>query len=117
MIAGIIWIAGMVLAAVVDVYLATDRITGNTWSELTRSWAEKSIIIPWIAGVIAGHWFHWFKEGNAFNPTSMWVLIGLTIPVLVGGILVHNLVHPFPNWLLMVVLQLGILAGALLWRV
>lgn len=115
--AWIVWLVGAAVAIIVDIFLATDKTPGNTWSQVTRTWAEKAFIIPWLIGVLNGHWFHWWQEGDKFEPTKMWILIGLTIPVLVLSIFVGKYVEDFPNWLLMVMLQLGIIAGALLWRV
>lgn len=40
-----------------DIFLAADRIKGNTISEVIRSASRRSLMIPFIAGIIIGHWF------------------------------------------------------------
>ena len=52
-----------------------------------------------------------------YSIVSIYILIGLTVPVIIGSVLICKYVDPFPNYLLMVALQTGIVAGALLWRV
>jgi hypothetical protein len=54
-------IAGLTIVAAaigIDVYLALDGLKGNTWSEMIRSMAYVSTFIPWVWGVLAGHFFH-----------------------------------------------------------
>jgi len=56
--------AGIIVTLIVviglDVYLATDNRTGNTYSEVIRGWFKKMtwlpILVSFALGVLMAHW-------------------------------------------------------------
>ncbi|MDH3499303.1 MAG: hypothetical protein OEM97_04210 [Acidimicrobiia bacterium] len=96
---------------VVDIVLATDADPGNTWSELMREAAKKTPVVPWLAGLVVGHWFH---PGDDLDPLidppgNALVLLLLTVAVLAGGGVVE-----LPPWLPLLV---AAPIGAFVWPV
>ena len=56
----------LIAAAVIyDIVLTTDKIEGNTFSELLREYGKKSPIFPWTLSFLAGRWFH---PGDKLKP-------------------------------------------------
>lgn len=48
---------GCILAIILwDIYLAADKIDGNTISAIITEAAKKHPMIPFVLGVIIGHW-------------------------------------------------------------
>lgn len=94
-----------------DVFLAADDIGGNTWSELLRSAGKWTPVVPWLGGVVMGHWFHPKEKSTPIvtPPGNAFVLIWFTFVVALLG-----LITTVPTW---VPVPLGALAGALLWPV
>ena len=53
-------VMGVLIAALIiaDIDLARDDIDDNTWSELVRLAGDRTIGVPWLFGLVMGHWFH-----------------------------------------------------------
>ena len=96
---------------VLDIFLATDDIGGNTWSEILRSAAQRTPVVPWLGGLVMGHWFHPFDEASpAIDPPGNWmVIVMLTLLVALLGFVVS-----IPPWL---PLLPGAFVGASIWPV
>ena len=100
----------------VDIYLATDAIKGNTWSELLRAWSLKTPLGPWAIGVLSGHFFH---PTNGFQavlgqPSSIALLVWLTALVGMVGFWTLKAGLPIAGW---VIILPAFIAGWLLWPV
>lgn len=107
-------IALTVLVAVliiVDIALAADPEPGNTWSELVRSAAAATPVVPWLAGLVMGHWFH---PGDELEPVIDPPGNALVLLVLSGVVLVIGTVVNVPPWLPFVV---AAPIGAFVWPV
>ena len=46
-----------ILFLVIDIYLFTDEIKGNTWSQIVIEKSRKHIYYPFAWGFLMGHWF------------------------------------------------------------
>jgi len=106
----------VVVLIIVDVWLAVDKLPGNTWSELLREASRHTLFVPWSLGVLLGHWFHPIDGLAALaGGASIWILVGLSA-VLVGvGLLLRFVVKwepPAWPWALG-----GMVVGAILWPV
>lgn len=97
------------LLIIVDIFLATDVVAGNTWSELLREAAEHTPVVSWLWGLIMGHWFHPNDDQTPViaPPLNALVLLTLSLFVLVIGYGVT--VSPW------VPLVIAVPIGALLW--
>lgn len=113
----IVVVIGLVLLSILvglDVYFATDKVPHNTWSEIIRHWAKHAPLVPYICGVLSGHFFHPNTKSILGQPHSIALLIWTACFIGVVGLgLYHNGISP-PLWL---VFLLGCVAGALLWPV
>lgn len=96
---------------VIDIALATDPEPGNTWSELMRSAAEATPVVPWLAGLVMGHWFH---PGDELEPVIDPPGNALVLLALSGIVLVIGAVVRVPPWLPFVV---AAPIGAFVWPV
>lgn len=104
---------GIVVAAliIVDVFLATDDVSRNTWSELIRVAGKKTIAVPWMLGLVMGHWFHPTDHAKPSidAPGNAVVLLAATLFVALVGLAVE-----IPLWIPLV---LAAPVGALIWPV
>lgn len=91
-----------------DVYLATNHVKGDTWSEVARRFAKASTFLPWACGVLCGHFFH--PEAGAGQHVGL--LIWMTQAVVVAGMVCKRAGRPVPPWLPLVP---GFVAGWLAW--
>jgi hypothetical protein len=113
-------VVGLTLLAAltgIDLYLAFDKIPGNTWSEIIIMWAKATPIVPWICGVLSGHFFHPYDSMKPLfgQPNSMVVLVWTSCCVGLAGIaLVQSYGFHMPPWVPFVV---ACVVGALLWPV
>lgn len=96
---------------VVDVFLATDEVGGNTWSELMRIAADKTPVVPWLCGLVMGHWFH---PGEALDPLIDPPGNALALLLMSAIVLVIGYVVVLPPWLPLVI---AAPIGALVWPV
>ena len=59
----IVALTAMTLLVVLDVYLATDRRRGNTYSELLtrlgKIWPPIRLLLSFGMGLLAAHWWRW----------------------------------------------------------
>jgi len=46
-----------ILILVVDIWLFSDNIEGNTWSQIIITKSKKHIYYPFAWGFLMGHWF------------------------------------------------------------
>ena len=98
-----------------DVYLAADKVPGNTWSEILRQWGKSTPFIAWFWSVMLGHWFHPESVKPILGqPGSVALLIWLTSLLVVWGLGLSRAGYPIPSWTVIVP---GILAGVFLWPV
>ena len=113
MILGVGFIAALIG---LDIYLAVDGLPGNTWSEIIRTWAKATPVIPWACGVLTGHFFHPVDnlEPVLARPGNIAMLVWLTVTVALFGVAMSRAGNPVPPWA--VVLPAAV-AGALLWPV
>ena len=100
----------------VDIYLAMDKLPGNTWSEILRRWAVATPLIPWIYGVLGGHFYHPIEnlEPILSKPGNIELLVWLTILVGMVGLGLLRAGNPVSPWVGVVP---GFVVGALLWPV
>ncbi len=101
----------IVILIVWDIFLAVDGIGGNTWSELLRNAGLATPVVPWLGGVVMGHWFHPFEHAEPLitPPGNALALVALTLLVVLVGFATN-----VPTW---VPVPLGGAAGAVLWPV
>lgn len=100
-----------VVLIVADLALAADDVQGNTYSEILRSAARFTPVVPWLSGLVVGHWFHPFSTAEPrLAPPGNWLaLLALTAVVAIIGLMAE-----VPPW---VPVLPGAVAGALLWPV
>ena len=110
----------ILIAAIIglDIYFAADTIQGNTWSEVIRRVGKTASIIPFVCGVLSGHFF-WpagLKEHIPLlgQPNSIALLVWMGCVVSMVGLVLTRLGHIFPMWIVFI---LGFLGGMLLWPV
>ncbi len=98
-----------------DIYLATDKVDGNTWSEIARKIAGITPVLSWAWGVLAGHFFHpdIFKTHLGYVG-NIAVLIWLTWTLVVTGLVLKQYGWNMPMWAPLVP---GFFAGWFFWPV
>lgn len=97
----------------VDLYLAFNEIEGDTISEVIKEWAYRHFfVLSWVWGVLAGHLFLTSDKYLFSQPVSILVLLGLTLALLLFGLLTRGVMSV---QLQLVLLILGTVAGYLLW--
>lgn len=94
-----------------DIVLATDDTEGNTWSELIRIAANATVAVPWLLGLVMGHWFHpgETREPAIDPPGNALVLLIATAIIAIIGLFID-----LPLWLPLVT---AAVVGAYLWPV
>lgn len=98
------------LLVAVDVVLATDRVRGNTWSEVVCYWGLRWPIVPWAWGVLLGHFFGRGTLPQLLaQPAGVAVLLWLTCLAHLAGKVLG--LPPLVTGLA------GVAAGALCWAV
>lgn len=119
-LAGLITIIAIVAVAVGlivwDIIVATNKIPNDvdTISGRMRIWGKKTLLLPWAWAVLFGH-FWGPKAYLAPHKFTVPVLILLTGLVVLYGTLTRN-GETTSSWpLFFTILNLGALAGALLW--
>lgn len=110
----IIGILMVVLFLGIDVYLASDHVPGNTWSEIAHYLGILSPFLPWCWGFLAGHF--WPYNGyRPFNHTNgIFVLVWLTWTIVVLGLGCRQAGYPIPPWLPLIP---AYFAGWMLWGI
>lgn len=99
-----------------DIYLAVDRLPGNTWSEILRQWAIVTPLIPWIYGILGGHFYHPVDGLDPWidPPGNIALLVWLTAVIGLIGVAFAKSGNPISPWTVVIP---GFIAGALLWPV
>jgi hypothetical protein len=98
-----------------DIYLASNGVRGDTWSELLRTWGKATPLIPWAWSVLLGHWFHPDFTRTLFaQPTSVAFLLWFTVVLGIAGVAANTVGTPIPAWTVIIP---GIIAGVFLWPV
>ena len=112
-------VLGLIIVGIligVDVWLAVDKLPGNTWSELLREFSQHTLFVPWSLGVLMGHWFHPIDDLEAVaGGASIWILIGATVVLVALGLVLRFVAKYTPPawpWVLG-----GLVAGTLFWPV
>lgn len=110
---------GLILVAMligIDIYLATDSVKGNTWSEIIRMWSKHTTLVPWLMGILTGHFLHPYDNFRAVlgQPASIAVLLWLTGIVGILGLGFMRAGYPIPGWSLLIP---AFIAGWLLWPI
>lgn len=98
---------------IVDIFLATDGIKGNTISEIIRNWSLHFSVVSYSVGVLCTHWFGLNARGPLFGQPSSAVFLGWSALVItIAGFILSRFdisIHP------MIPLFLGMIAGYFLW--
>jgi hypothetical protein len=120
-VVSLVIVLGCILAATIigfDIWFATDSIQGNTWSEIIRRLAKTTPLIPFIYGVLSGHFF-WpaaLKENIPLlgqpNSVALLIWIGCVVGMIGLGLTKNDMV--FPLWIAFLI---GGVGGMLLWPV
>ncbi len=109
-------IAGLVLLAIViglDVKFATDKLDGNTWSEMIRKMSHFTTLVSWAWGVLAGHFFHPGWKHLMKYPDNIALLVWLTLGTTIfGAYLIREYHNPWLPWIFMFI---AVFVGAKLW--
>lgn len=117
----IVIILGLIIVAAIigfDILFAVDQVKGNTWSEIIRFFAKTTPMVPWICGVLSGHFFWPAALGKYIpllgQPSSIALLIwtGCTLGIIGLGLTKTGMI--FPLWIAFII---GIVGGVLLWPV
>lgn len=100
-----VMIAATVLLGAFDLYLATNSISGDTYSEIIKNASTKIAILPWAFGLLCGHWF-W--NGERVRKWWAWPSAGLSL-VIIGILQWYGLSHP------LTAVATGTIAGRIAW--
>lgn len=108
----VVMLAALAVLIGVDIWLATDGVTGNTFSELIAAASWRLSVIPVGVGVLAGHWF-W--PGRRLPGSSLGTAAGL-LAVGVGCLALNIWIRQqgFELWPIVWAAP-GLLAGRYLW--
>lgn len=103
---------------ILDIFLAIDAVSGNTWSEIIRHLAKSTPLIPFVCGVLSGHFF-WpaaLKENIPLldQPNSIALLIWIACITGIVGLGLTKNGMMFPLWIAFLI---GGVGGTLLWPV
>ena len=100
-----------------DIWFAVDKIPGNTWSEMIRSMAFFTTFIPWVCGILSGHFFHPGWQQAFERPTNFAVLIWLSMATSIVGFAILRSNFQYNNWVPMITFLIAVFVGAKLWPV
>lgn len=96
-------------AVVYDIVLTTDKIDGNTFSELLREFGMKTPFFPWVFAALAGRWFH---PSDSLGPlfasqVATYIAILAMTALVVGAGIVYKVIRGnavwIPPWLVVLV--------------
>lgn len=112
---------GCVLVATIiglDIYFASDNVAYNTWSEIIRIFSKRTSLIPFVCGVLSGHFF-WPAQLKEYipllgQPSSIALLIWIACVIGIVGLGLTKSGMIFPLWLAFV---FGFVGGMLFWPV
>jgi hypothetical protein len=99
-----------------DIYLAADGVEGNTWSEILRQWSVITPVVPFIYGVLGGHFYHPVDGLDPIvdTPGNIALLVWVTVLIGVIGILTTKHDVEIAPWIPVIP---GFIAGCFLWPV
>ncbi len=52
-----VMVFGVLVWGVWDIYVAANDVEGDTISEKVRKWSAKSPLLPFLLGLLIGHWY------------------------------------------------------------
>jgi hypothetical protein len=114
-------VLGLIIVAAIiglDIFFAIDKVSGNTWSEIIRHFAKSTPIVPWICGVLSGHFFWPAALGKYIpllgQPSSIALLIWIGCILGIIGLGLTKSGIMFPLWLAFII---GGAGGIFLWPV
>ena len=113
-------ISGIAIVAALiglDIYFAVDGVAGNTWSEMIRKMAFVTTFIPWVCGVLSGHFFHPGWRSAIERPGNFAVLVWLSAVIAIMGMGVLRSGWAYVNWVPMITFFVAVFVGAKLWPV
>jgi len=113
----VVIIIGCVILGVLiglDIWFSVDDIKNNTWSEIIHSWATFTPIVPFVCGVLSGHFFHPNVKALLGQPNSIALLVWSACLISMVGFALYNHHITIPLW---IVFQVGFVAGVFLWPV
>ena len=114
-------VVGIIIIAILviwDIFLAVDQTVGNTWSEVIRTWAKTTLIVPWCWGGLGGHFFHWFTKAKPIidRPGNIALLIWLSACIALLSPVLKTL-EIDSLYVMMIVFFIGTFIWMLLWPV
>lgn len=101
-----------------DIWFVLDDVPRNTWSAIIRKISIITPVVPWICGVLSGHFFHWWKNAPEIELWKIILLLVLTGIVALLG-LGTTILDKQLNFYLFPLLffLLAFIAGSFLWPV
>jgi hypothetical protein len=108
----IIIIAWGVITIVWDVFLALDKIDGNTWSEVIMVWSYKLPFIPILFGVLSAHFFFNRLEFLKMRAFPFWV----TVVAILITIAIFQTIAIWINLYPFIPFVFGIIVGIIFWN-
>jgi uncharacterized membrane protein YoaK (UPF0700 family) len=114
-------ITGIIIISIIiglDIWFVLDKVPGNTWSSLIRKLSIITPVIPWVCGVLSGHFFHWWKNVPSFELWKIILLLVLTAIVALLGLGTTLLDKQLDFYLFpLLFFFLAFIAGSFLWPV
>ena len=101
-----------VVASVVDVFLAKNRKPGDTWTEIIRDWSSRLLAVPFVLGVLLGHFFWPWSVARLPGVPGIAVVLGVAVS-LVALSLRQGTVYPRREQF--VAACSGIILGGVFW--
>lgn len=98
-----------------DVVWATDSIDGNTVSRVLRNWGLTLPVVPYIWGVLSGHFWGGFEILDQSSVWELKVTIWTMWVALLPSFYFHSNNIELPWWGAWLVLNLGFFIGSLTW--
>jgi hypothetical protein len=94
-----------------DIWLASNGVPKDTYSQVIHRWALLTPLIPYAWGVLAGHFF-WSRSIPIVSEpgASIWLGASGVLMIFLGMILRHFGINVLPLWFVFV----GIVAGRFL---
>lgn len=94
----------------IDIVLAVQQ--RPTFSQRIRYWSNRTLVVPWASGLLAGHLFHPFKGGQSTSPYEIAAMVTLTAV----AVFVVPPGKVAPRWVQPIAFAAGFASGMLLWK-
>lgn len=95
---GVLLIVGVIALIGIDIWLVSDKVTGNTFSEMLREGAKLTTFFPLSVAILIGRWFH---PVDNLKPLlglySIPVLMIISYTIVVLGDILKKKGHPIPS--------------------